>query len=1012
VGLELKILGPVEARFDDEPIPLGTGQERALLALLALNVGRVVSTDRLAEELWSGDPPAQAGTTLRVYVSHLRKSLSDGRSSEDPILTRKPGYELQLPADAIDAYRFEMIAGRARTAGAAGDHRRAAALFREALDLWRGPALADLTHHAFAQAEAIRLEESRLAVLEERIAADLMIGRHAELVGELDLLTGEHPLRERLWGHRITALYRSGRQADALAAIRELRERLADELGIDPSPELQDLERKILLHDAELAGAFEHEHPPRDVRLPEYRTSFFGRAQETASLDRNLSSYQLVTLTGVGGCGKTRLAIEGARALSDRFSHGVFFADLGSVADPEGLPNTVATSLGLVIGTVSGGSGRPVTDEIVDFLRGRQALLILDNCEHLLEASAGIADAILVGSRDVRVLATSREPLGVEGERVMSIPSLGLPNQEDPYNADSVRLFADRAAAARSDFQLTPENAPAVADICRRLDGIPLAIELAASRVAHLAPDQIAVRLNDRFRLLTGGKRKIQRQQTLQAAMDWSYELLDEEERAFLRRLAVFASDFSLEAAERVAGYSLGRSAIDVLGSLVSKSLVGLTERGTTVRYRLPETVRIYAEERLAAAGESDAARARHFEYFLEWIDRIPEEDIAKYSAFDPEYPDLTSALDYAEITGNPEAMAKILAQTRALWWFISDWKQGVDFYDRAVAIRDRLDRKTLLGLMAMSAGLAAVTGNFEKALERSRAAVEIGTENDGYSMVEALFTHGSMLVPIDREGAIANFERAIRIATELTPSAVALVRIQQAEAWMAWDEFAKAREDYRAAAKGAPAFYHSTWALCGEAMASHLLEDHRLAMEATELALRGERLPDMHLIQAGYHSLVSTLHAPRPPATTTSAEPSSTITTLVSESSQFDPFVDFLSRFAHILALSGLERFEEAQSSVRGLLTTAERTRLPGGVATCLLAFATIASARKDFERASRLLPRSNPGLVLHSVGAVNRHYVRLVRQELGPERARRCRNEGLAMSLDEAIVYATETP
>ena len=982
MGLELRILGPVEATADGASIDLGTAKERALLALLALNLGRVVSAERLAEDLWEGEPPPQAAATLRVYVSHLRRALGD-----DSIKTRKPGYLLHLPPEALDASRFESTCGLARMASVTGDHRRAAALFREALDLWRGRALADVADQAFARADALRLEEARLVTLEERIDADLKLGRDADLVGELEFLTAEHPLRERLWSHLVTALYRSGRQADALATIRKLRGRLADELGIDPSPELQELERRILAQDPELSPA-----PARaavhDIRLPAYRTAFFGRDNEIEALSRRLIEHQLVTVTGVGGCGKTRMAVEAAQGLADDYADGVYFIDLGSIADPGLVPQIVASSLGVSGGGVTGGSSRPVMEDVVALLRGRSVLIVLDNCEHLIEASAQAAEELLEASKDLRMIATSREPLGIDDEQVLAIPSLEVPGEKDHVETDSVRLFADRARAARAGFELTTVNIGAVADICRRLDGIPLAIELAAARVAHLSPGQIAERLNDRFRLLTGGRRRIQRQQTLQATMDWSYDLLDENERSVLRRLSVFPSDFSLEAAEAVGVWGLSGSALDLMGSLVAKSMASIEERNGIARYRLPETVRLYAEERLAGTDEGNAARTRHLDHFVSMIEAISAE-ILDPTGFmlsglaGAEYANLAAALLWADVSEQPEKMARILAQTRLLWWFVGSWKAGMEFYDRALSFGDRIDRRSRLSLLSQSAGLSVFSDDFVDARRRAMEAIELGRDDDGYAMIEALFIYGQLLAPTDPDGARSVFDRAMRLAEGEGPIAQAALLVQRGEAAMAWGEYALARDSYDTATTLAPDFYMTYWGRAGTSLACHLLgeDEDALRWAVDAMARTGVMVslqPPPVVLEAGF------------PAQ--------------------EPFLNLLARFSHALALTGVGRLDDAMQTLREHLTIMERTRIPGGIETSLIALAAIALQRGDPEKASRLLAKAAAGIRNLSAGAALRHYVHLVRQALDRETARRCRAEGAAMSIDEALAYALE--
>lgn len=973
MALELRVLGPVAALSDGLPIDLGTAKERALLALLALNAGKVVSADRIADDLWDGAPPAQASATLRVYVSHLRKALSGTISDGELIKTQRPGYLLDVTPDALDATRFEGICRSARAAAAAGDHAGAADSLREALALWRGPALADVADQAFARLEANRLEEARLAALEDRIAADLALGRHAELIGELDVLTAEHPLRERLWAHRITALYRSGRQADALAAYRRLRERLADELGIDPSPELQQLERMVLAQDEALAPVPTREHL-REINLPTYRTAFFGRRSEIEALDRTLNDHQLVTVTGVGGCGKTRLAIEAASQLAAGFAHGTYFVDLGSISDADLVLQTIAAGVNMAMGTMTV-AARPLHEELRELVRDRRALVVLDNCEHVLEAAAAGAELLIDASRELRVIATSREPFGLDGEHVFAIPSLGLPDDAAPAEADSVRLFVDRAVAARADFRLDSANIAAVADVCRRLDGIPLAIELAAARVSHLSPRQIADRLGDRFRLLTGGRRRVPRQQTLQAAMDWSYDLLTEDDRRFLRRLSVFPAEFSLEAAEQVAGAGLSTPAIDLLGSLIAKSLLTLADDDDAIGYRLPETVRAYAESRLAEAAEGDGTRTAHLEYVLDWIAAQPEE----YRTFSiirteltKEAPNLLAAVWWAELTQRPQAMATILGSTRLLWSFMGGWETGANVYERALAVESQLERRERVLLLGQAAGMTFFLNRYDEAVAHSSKAVALGDDDDGIPFIEALFIHASLLAPVDPDAARGHMDRALELAERFGPAAVGTVSAHYGEACMMWRDYSGALGRYEIASKLGEEFYTSHWGRFGMALAYDLLGEVDPAIAAS-----GEA---MSYVEAWQRR--SARYA--------------------------EPFMSLMTKFSRAITLAHGGRTDDAKGVLRSLVADMDRRRVPFGLETGISACAIVRWYEDDPAGASRLFGRSGPAVRCLSAGAVRNHYLGLVREALGPELARKCRAEGEAMSIEDAIAEA----
>jgi predicted ATPase/DNA-binding SARP family transcriptional activator len=667
--VEFRILGSVEVSDGGVVRDLGGLRERTLLARLLLAGGQVVSADRLADDLWAGRPPPHYMATLRVYVSRLRRALGSGAGA---VATCPPGYRLVLADGELDAHRFEALMAAAAGDMTAGRPAAAAGRLREALALWRGPALSDVADFAFAQADAIRLEEARLSATEDRVEADLACGRHAALASELDGLVAAHPLRERLCGQRVLALYRCGRQADALQAYRDLRGRLADELGIDPNPALARLQQAILRQDPGLdwrpagpeAGAGDEAgdaaraaqpapgalparppeppappEPPQPAApgwLPAETTSFIGRESELATIEDLLGLSRLLTLTGPGGSGKTRLALKAGELAAGRYPGGVWLVELAPVARPDLVPAAAASALG-----VREDPGRPLAETIAGHLRDSEALLILDNCEHLLDAAAGLVTGLLRRCPSLRILATSQSRLNVTGEATWPVPPLTLPppDEQDPAvvaESESARLLCDRARLARPGFSLAEVNAGAVSEICRRLDGIPLALELAAARLNALTARQLAARLDDRFRLLSGGSRGgLPRHQTLQAAIEWSHDLLSEAERVCLRRLAVFAGGCTLEAAEAVLpgtgagtgpgtdpggqpGGALPADAVfETVTALVDRSLLTTEERSGSMRYGMLESVHQFARTQLAAAGEQDELSRRHLGWLL-----------------------------------------------------------------------------------------------------------------------------------------------------------------------------------------------------------------------------------------------------------------------------------------------------------------------------------------------------------------------------------------------------------
>ncbi|MGJ5897403.1 AfsR/SARP family transcriptional regulator [Streptomyces niveiscabiei] len=773
------VLGSTQVlRPDGTVLAVGGARLRALLTVLVLRAGRTVSVGSLVEEVWAGEPPADAQGALQALVGRLRRTLGAGA-----IVSVDGGYRLAVNSDDVDVYRFERLTGDGIRALADGDPAKAAVLLEDALALWRGPALADLPDRS---AEAARWEMHRLDAVRARHAAALSLGQAEQILPELTALCDTHPLDEPLQALRLRALRDAGRTAEALAAYDEVRGILADRLGTDPGAELRSLHMELLnpgdaarraaptARDGEGApgstgasgspetpgaapapsghpghvvpeaypgtpGAPVSPTPPGHVVPPAYPgntsgplvppappghlvpevypgtpdhlvppappghqvptshpvpsapgdhqppppgnlrarlTSFVGREADIEAIRTDLTTARLVTLLGPGGAGKTRLSQEAAETVAAR--DGVWLAELAPVSDPTAVPQAVVTAVG-ARETVLYGAGAeefravgerhddPV-ERLVDHCSRRRMLIILDNCEHVVEAAAHLAEELLARCPELTILATSREPLGVPGELLRPVEPLPEPV--------ALRLLRDRGAAARPGFR-TADDPDACAEICRRLDGLPLAIELAAARLRILTPRQIADRLDDRFRLLTSGSRTVlPRQQTLRAVVDWSWDLLDEDERDVLGRLSVFAGGCDLPAAESVCG----PAALDALASLVDKSLVvAAPSPDGAMRYRLLETVAEYAGERLTESGRRPEAERAHLTYYRE-LARTTEpllrgaQQVTAIQRFQAEYENLRTALRRAVDTSD-EQEALSLAHCLLWYWQMRDMR-------------------------------------------------------------------------------------------------------------------------------------------------------------------------------------------------------------------------------------------------------------------------------------------------------------------------------------------------
>ncbi|GAC1366081.1 MAG: hypothetical protein NVSMB32_10140 [Actinomycetota bacterium] len=869
--LRLLLLGPIELWGAHGQVPLGGPKEKALLAMLALSPNRSVPEGRLIDGIWNEDPPRTAGKVVQNLVLRLRKTLALAGGTGLAIQTRSGGYMLTTTRDALDLSLLELLTHRAREAGGTGESDRAAELLGQALSLWRGEALDEFSGFQFAQPHAVHLSELRRDLLEERLQHRLECGEHHACMAELEALTASHPLRERLWQLRMLALYRCGRQSEALQAYQQVRQLLSEELGLEPSPGLVAMESAILdqdpsldwvgrplpsgtvtflashrsdarrrlselgsqyrdllrayhttmrealhgrngmevkadsesflacfaepvdaleaalsaqatlrthpffssygvriglhrgeanpsggsyvclaVHQAERLASAAHggqtlvsracadaaarrlptagrlvdlgTHQLRDFpgpesvfqltragitdsfpplrtpallahNLPRPRTSFIGRSEERSVVLRLLQGPGVVTVVGPGGVGKTRLGLEVAFEAAERYRDGVWLVELAALGEPQLVPGAVAQVFGL-----REEPARPSIDVVAQALRDKQALVILDNCEHVLLAAAHLVETLAQACPGIDILATSREPLRVDGEAVWRLAPLRTPapngsaQPEAVIRYDAVRLFVERAALAAPGFTLDAGNAAALATIARGLDGMPLALELAAGRVAELSVEEIAHGLQDRFALMSRGRRTaLPRQQTMEVAIAWSYALLDDDEQRLFRRLAIFAGSFGVRAVGAVCGWDDLAGPAATLEILATKSLISRDAGEQEPRYTMLETVRDYAALRLHEAAEHAASRSRHFAWFLSFVECAygelegPGED-EWLGALERDHDNVREAVRGALSDGSPERALALATKMAPFWDIRGHVAEGVAWIDEALS--------------------------------------------------------------------------------------------------------------------------------------------------------------------------------------------------------------------------------------------------------------------------------------------------------------------------------------
>jgi predicted ATPase/DNA-binding SARP family transcriptional activator len=681
--MQYRLLGPLQVVGDRAPLSLGQPKQRALLACLLLRRGRFASRDELIEALWGQQPPKSAVGSLHVYVHGLRRLLGAER-----IQNRGMAYRIQLEPGELDLEEFEELVQQSRDAMERGEAPRAVSALEAALGLWHGLALGGLPPELLAP-ERAHLAELHLSALELLMDARLAAGDHERVIAHVSTLIAEHPFRERLREQQILALYRAGRQKDALEAYRQARNTFVEEIGIEPGPRLRDLEGAILRQEAELAAPESRSPAPEapgvtgaQIALPAAPTRLIGREPELAEVEAlfNEDEARLVTLTGPGGTGKTRLALAIADRLASQLSDGARFIDLSATSDPALVVPVIAEELGVDVGP-------SLLDSLVRELRPLRMLLVLDNLERLLPAATALAE-LLSAAPGLLMLATSRAPLRLRAEYEYPVPPLALPESDAQFDAiarsDAVQLLVTRARAVNRSCALTESSAPAFAQICRGLDGLPLALELAASRMRALSPEAVAAGLDRALDLLVEGPRDLPtRQRTLRATLDWSHEQLRENEQRVFAQLAAFAGSFSADDVAAVCG----QDSREPLASLVEFNLV---RQRPPDRFTMLQTIREYAAERLEQSGDSDAVRGRHCRHYLALAERAYEGILrgeeSAFDSFDQAHDNLREALTWAVQTGEVELEVRLVCAMRQFWLVRGQLPEGRTFFERAVA--------------------------------------------------------------------------------------------------------------------------------------------------------------------------------------------------------------------------------------------------------------------------------------------------------------------------------------
>jgi predicted ATPase/DNA-binding SARP family transcriptional activator len=719
--MRYEILGGLRVLRGEAPVELGGPMAHRLLAALLVDAPRAVERDLLVERLWGTRPPATARTALQVHVSHLRRALEPdqrGRACSE-VQTAGGGYALSVDRARIDADHFESLTHDAEDLAVA-DPERALGAVESARALWRGRPWGVLADEPWLRGDVARLEELRRRVDELWADVELALGRHELIVDALARAVEEEPLREHRWEQLMLAQYRCGRQAEALRTFQDARRMLSQELGIEPSRPLRGLEHAVLVQDSSLDA------PPRSIperarhNLPAALTTLVGRDQDLVTTQKVLDESRLVTITGTGGCGKTRVALGVGETLVDRYDHGVWFVDLAAASNGELVAAQIASALGLREGDEHEARGPMAL--LKTYLRDRELLLVLDNCEHVAAEVATVVRSLLTSCPHLRVLVTSRVAIGVVGEAIQALSPLDTPavdaTLEDVVSASAVQLFLHRASDADASYDQAPEQLRATGELCRFLDGVPLAIELAAMWTPTLAPSEILERLGNRLALVATDDRLPQRHQALRTTIDWSYALLAETERQAFRRLSVFPAGFTLAGAGVVIAGDDGATdaVIGTVARLVGSSLVRTDHRSVPQRYRMLEAVREHAAEQLRTSGEEDETRTRQLDYYVGLARNVCRDEFfgppvpETMAVLDGEHDTMRETLERLLVSQDGERATRLAGAMGTYWFERGHWGEGQRWLTRALQLT--AGSRTIERARALTA-LAQTTASF-----------------------------------------------------------------------------------------------------------------------------------------------------------------------------------------------------------------------------------------------------------------------------------------------------------